>query len=738
MADDVIIKIGASTAGFQKALDEVSRKTEDLENKLSTIAKVSGAAFAAFTAEIFLSVKAYGEADAAARKLNQALQNQGIFTEKLVDEYKSFAEAVQAKTGIDDDALVASQATLQGLIGQKKITQEMTFAIANLSAAKGVDLEASAALIGKGINGQTAALQKLGIQIDGNLTKEERTEQILRKVEQAYGGQAEAANKGIGSLKGLETAFGNLQEAIGARFEPAITASIKGLTKFITQVKENKPLVDLIVSLTLAGTIVSGLGLALGVAGIAFLQLRAAMLAANIAMSATSLIVKGLIGATGIGLLVIIIAEIYLNWSSIWPRMQKVFAAFVGSITELVGGLGSIFSALFTLDLNQLKAGLAQVKAALAKGFAEATAEIKPITIGETQDAGKAAEADKAARILAAQESRKLAIVKAGNELLTLEANQASKEQIDLKKQEVELLKQIEDDKNVSIRGKLVEHLATIRGLQDQQIQIDSERRSILNNDLLTKNAEFEALSDEQKAAFREKNQQQLLTDIQTEATTREIAALDTSKRQIAANNLYLKNQLEFGKSFAEINKFIHSDEIKGTREATDELAQLQNSSNSELKAIGKAAAIAQIGIKTAESAMNIFAGFSKIPIIGPILGAAGAAAAIAYGAEQISKVKGYAAGGIVTGGIPGVDSVPIMAQQNEIVAPAQNFNEVIGSVRAQREATKMRDEGKTPGSAAAGGSATVELFFRGDLAQYIEAKIVENEKLGLSIRGTS
>jgi hypothetical protein len=49
--------------------------------------------------------------------------------------------------------------------------------------------------------------------------------------------------------------------------------------------------------------------------------------------------------------------------------------------------------------------------------------------------------------------------------------------------------------------------------------------------------------------------------------------------------------------------------------------------------------------------------------------------------------IKGFAYGGMVTGGIPGVDSVPIMAQRGELVAPSKNFDEVVNAVADKRNA---------------------------------------------------
>lgn len=77
-------------------------------------------------------------------------------------------------------------------------------------------------------------------------------------------------------------------------------------------------------------------------------------------------------------------------------------------------------------------------------------------------------------------------------------------------------------------------------------------------------------------------------------------------------------------------------------------LATLSNSSNKELSAIGKAAAIAQATIQTYLAANEAYAAMASIPYVGPVLGAVAAAAAIAAGIANVAKISGVA--GFATG----------------------------------------------------------------------------------------
>ena len=231
--------------------------------------------------------------------------------------------------------------------------------------------------------------------------------------------------------------------------------------------------------------------------------------------------------------------------------------------------------------------------------------------------------------------------------------------------------------------------------------------------------------------------------EIQDAAT---IAILDQQKQQLKAqqaidkqkldqqektNQAFLQEQIKFGTTFATINKAINSEQVQGFKSASGELVALQQSENSTLKRIGKAAAVAQITIKTAESAINIYRGFSTIPFIGPALGIAGAAAAVAFGAEQIGKVTAAQRGGLIEGGVPGRDSVPALLEPGELVVPRANFEEVIQAVQGARaEAGGDTDVDSDEDSPA----AVIQVDFASEEAsQIITAQETEDTALGVS-----
>lgn len=730
---DVVIKINGDVKNFSDALEKAKKQTEDLSEGLTSIAKVSGVAFAALTAEIGLAVKAFAESEAAGRKLTVALQNQGIYSKKLEQDYKDQASALQQLTGVDDDAIISSQALLQSMLGQTPVTQELSQAILDLSAAKDIDLQSATSLIGKGIEGQTMALKKLGIEVDAHLTKEERTAQILEQVTQKFGGQAAAANQGLGGIKGLTSAFGDLQEEIGARFAPVISSAIKKLTDFTVAVKNNQPLIDMGAKILGAGVAVTGLVAALSTAGIALVSAKAIIAALGLTVGTLTLpiaLVTAAVVALG--------AAFGATFAKSMQAPAEALDEQIGKLHERIAALKSQSAGGFNFfNERDIKKAEADLDALMLKRQRLQTSEAAESGGGQDDALKKAAE--KRAADQRAEEARERAALQAHQEQLLLQMEGASAETMAFKKQEAELLKEIENEKNTAIRDQLRAQLEEVRRLEAEHEELNSGYRNEQFQRQLETNEEYQALSHEQKMRFLEENRNLLLEGINDADITERNAAKKKAQDQVKAHNEYLENQRKFGTAYAAINQFMHSEVYQGTKSAAGDLAALQQSSNSTLKGIGKAAAIANIIIKTGESAMNIFAGFSTIPFIGPALGVAGAAAAVAFGAEQVGRVTAAASGGMITGGMPGVDSVAALLQQGELVSPRQNFEEVVGSVRAAREAEKILPalaSGANGGSVDGGGErgyAEVVLSIKGELMDWIDAQVIERRRINIS-----
>lgn len=743
-ASKLIIEISGNAKEFVQALEDVKSKAGSLENQLAATAAISGAAFAAFAAEIGFATEAFAKQEESVNKLNQTLQSQGIFSTDLSDQYVEQAEAISRVSGVSATAIINGQGFLQSMIGQKQISSQLTQGVVDLAARTGLDLTGAFKLVSEAVNGNTGRLKMYGLQIDSTADSNTRLKQITEQLSQQFSGAAASSAEGLnGQMRTLAISFEQLQEKIGAAFAPALSTAAKTLKQFLDYAADHQELTDFVIALTAGGAIAAGLATAVAGAGLAFLKLKEILEVSKVAMEAMGIATKGLVGATGIGLLVVIVSEIYLHWNSVWPAMQGVFTTFVSNIAGLASGVGKVLSGMFVLDPHLIEEGWNQIKATWEKGLQDyktsveanhKTVEAETAKHEQTQDSMLKAAADRRQAEKNRQDHDNINAMRAASALVLAEANQESKEMLALRKEEADTLAKIEQEKFQSIRPQLQKRLAEVRQLEDEQKAEDLKRKDQFNDEILKKDKQFQSMSAADQKAFLLKNQQALQASIDTQKSAQEKYTKQQLTDEINAHNRYLQQQIQYGTAVATIDEAMHSQVYEGTKTAFGQMADLQNSNNAALKEIGKAAAVANIGIKTAEAAMNIYEGFSTIPIIGPALGIAAAAAAIAYGAEQTSSVLAAADGGMITGGIPGKDSVPALLMQGELVAPEKNFDEVVNAVADQRN--KKAGRGSASDAPGGVGVAQIVLSLKDDLIDFVEAKIVERQRLGISILG--
>lgn len=148
-------------------------------------------------------------------------------------------------------------------------------------------------------------------------------------------------------------------------------------------------------------------------------------------------------------------------------------------------------------------------------------------------------------------------------------------------------------------------------------------------------------------------------------ATTHAAKMRALKTKEIALDNLATEKQKELDKKTDE-------ETYANRMTALDKLSQLQHSKSREMVAIGKAAALAEIGINTHKGALAAYAALSTIPVVGPGLGVAAAAALYAYGLERAASVSGIqlAEGGIVKARPGGIQATIGEGGQDEAVIP--------------------------------------------------------------------
>lgn len=108
------------------------------------------------------------------------------------------------------------------------------------------------------------------------------------------------------------------------------------------------------------------------------------------------------------------------------------------------------------------------------------------------------------------------------------------------------------------------------------------------------------------------------------------------------------------------LKTLLNKQEIKDKQKTMADITGMLRQGSKEQMIVQKAQGMAQAAISTYQAANSAYAALAPIPIIGPALGAAAAAAAIAYGLNNVAQISGIklAEGGLVkavTGGVPAV-----------------------------------------------------------------------------------
>lgn len=192
---------------------------------------------------------------------------------------------------------------------------------------------------------------------------------------------------------------------------------------------------------------------------------------------------------------------------------------------------------------------------------------------------------------------------------------------------------------------------------------------TIVNADAL--NQEVAAIDDLFKAetVTKEQEHQDKLNQIKSDANAKRLAAEKAAgvlslaeKRRLAAELAKLDQDL------LKLGINVNKEKVADLQSSLGQVSTLQNSHNKGLVAIGKAAAIADITISTAQ-------GVGKAWALGPFLGPVMAALVATAGAVQLAKVAGVkmAEGGIVTARPGGMHAIIGEGGRDEAVIPLEN-----------------------------------------------------------------
>jgi len=186
------------------------------------------------TSSIGRFVALTAEQELAEKKLEAAL---GFTNQGLLD----YASSLQRSSVFGDEAILTAQALLAAFIKDEEQLKLATKATLDLAAAKGMDLNAAADLIGKSIGSSTNALSRYGIEVEGAVGSTQRLESATSSIARLYGGQALQQSLTLsGAMQSLANTFGDFQEKVGAEFTGDVKELVISLNLFFQSIQDNE------------------------------------------------------------------------------------------------------------------------------------------------------------------------------------------------------------------------------------------------------------------------------------------------------------------------------------------------------------------------------------------------------------------------------------------------------------------------------------------------------------------
>ena len=272
----------------QQFRHRVDANTKALKNQSNTMLKLQGfiaqyrnrlllAAFAlnAFSKTVGRLTALYSIQERAEKKLATAL---GGVNKNLLE----FAAAQQKVTTYGDEVTIQAMSQAAAFTNNEQAIKALTKAAQDMASARGIDLATAMDLITKSVYSSTNALSRYGIEIDNSLKGADRLNAILGKLNQRYGGQAEAdITTFAGAVEQMGNAWGDVGEKLGEDLAEALYPIVK-LMNSLAVAMQKLPLMTIIKAFM-------ALGVAMQMNNKRFLRLRARMRLARMGMKKMTL-----------------------------------------------------------------------------------------------------------------------------------------------------------------------------------------------------------------------------------------------------------------------------------------------------------------------------------------------------------------------------------------------------------------------------------------------------------------
>lgn len=682
MANKVTIIIDADGKAYIEGIDKASGATDKLDAKAGKLGKTIGtalkwgavaatAALAGLTYELVRSIQAANAQEEATAKLEATLRSTAGAAGLTMSELQALANEMQRTTTFGNEAVESAESLMLTFtkIGRETFPDAIRLA-ADMSVGMGQDLKSSVIQLGKALNDPiegVSALSRVGVQLSE--TQKEQIEQfmkvndvasaqkvILGELTTQFGGQAAAqASTFGGRLTQLKNAFGDVKEEIGfvitknTFFINAVKLGTEYLLSFAQTINDNRQyLMELVKSGIVS--VVDGIGKAVevlrffhnGWLGIKLVGNAAAVVLADslriifeglrLVLKPLDLIFDGLVKLGAID-------------ANPFDSMEAAIGQFQLSSRDVTKEV------LRDIELTNTaydKAGqvIARFSADLKKLNVEQARSSTPGITGGTNTGEPRVDAEaarKAAELYQQTEDKIMGVVLATSKL------GASKE-------DIIAIQALEYSMTGATIEQIERYTAALEAKASKEAAIEAEQtKRQAEQDLvkLERESPYEATpqnfeGDNEFAKLQAGYTQKLgmLHDYNAQVIQ---AMIDSGATQAQIFSMYNHLEAESEKKKQELKLSYAAGAAGAMSNIMQNLYAATGSKNKAMFEAMKAFAIAETVIKTYQGAQEAYTALASIPIVGPALGVAAAAAAIAAGMARVQAIRSQQPGSSAT-----------------------------------------------------------------------------------------
>ncbi len=655
-----------------------------------------------FEGSLERSIEEAEQAEKAQNQLAGALVATGKYTPETTAAIDEYAEAISKTSGVADDLIKkhVAMGIQAGLTVQK--SEEMEAASRKLAVIMGGDQDAAFRALQQSLMGHTRALAQVLPQVKEFGSAQLQTGAAIKYVSDTLSAQGELYEGSFGAgVARAKTSVNEFYKAIGLIIteSPIVRAGLAAFTEGMEHLKESIKhanewvtthqeqiksfgsavlkaieitaalaagfvlFTTVIPAVVTAYTVLSGMvamyGTAATVSAVASVALEASI---AVLTSPITLVVAAVVGLTAAfykwpGLFDILIGSLK---TLIGVALLPVAAA-IGGLVVGTGALVEVFDSKLGKSMEAAGAKLVKMSAEFVQGGVE---QVKygaaHMSAAEQIDKAADKEVDAAAkRLLASSNANKVKQETPGGydeyETGTLAQRKALEAQMQDREKSLADFKKYYDSKIALAVSSEAEEASQVASYKAQLLAKDDNAGLMAEAESAKRKtaihmAELKAAHDEQLLTDAEFNQATLgaantLENNLDEIDDRRIQNNRTkATRMKDANGKFFadleEQQKKHGKVQGAIDAVLHSEQYQAAAGAFGALASAKSTHSKTMFDISKKLAEVEAVINTASMAVKSYNALAGIPFIGPVLGAAAAAAAIAAGVIQIQNIE--------------------------------------------------------------------------------------------------